>query len=315
MELVKLGSTDIVVSKLCFGSLTISPLQSNLSIKEGVRVIEEAFNQGINFIDTAELYNNYNHIKEAISGKRNKIVISTKCYAYSREGAEESLKKALKELNTDYIDIFSLHEQESHHTLRGHSEAIEYFIRAREKGYIRAFGISTHYVSGVYASLDYDDIQVIHPIYNKAGLGIVDGTEKDMRKAIEMAYNAGKGIYSMKPLGGGNLINNVEESISFVIDNPNIHSVAIGMQSVEEVIYNSLLFKRKPVPEDLKKLVSRKKRKLLIDFWCSGCGSCISACQQGALYIKNGKTEVIEEKCVLCGYCSKYCKEFCIKII
>ena len=265
MKLIQLGNTDIIVSKLCFGSLTISPLQSNLSVKEGVEVIEEAFNQGINFIDTAELYNNYNYIREAISGKRTETVISTKCYAYSREGAEKSLIKALKELNTDYIDIFSLHEQESQHTLRGHSEAIEYFISAREKGYIRAFGISTHHVSGVYAALDYDDIQIIHPIYNKAGLGIVDGTEKDMRKAIEMAYNEGKGIYSMKPLGGGNLINDVEESIGFVINNPNIHSIAIGMQSVEEVKYNSLLLKGKPVPEDLKNIVSRK-RKLLIDF-------------------------------------------------
>ncbi|NLM44342.1 MAG: 4Fe-4S binding protein [Clostridiales bacterium] len=315
MKLIQLGNTDIIVSKLCFGSLTISPLQSNLSVKEGVEVIEEAFNQGINFIDTAELYNNYNYIREAISGKRTETVISTKCYAYSREGAEKSLIKALKELNTDYIDIFSLHEQESQHTLRGHSEAIEYFISAREKGYIRAFGISTHHVSGVYAALDYDDIQIIHPIYNKAGLGIVDGTEKDMRKAIEMAYNEGKGIYSMKPLGGGNLINDVEESIGFVINNPNIHSIAIGMQSVEEVKYNSLLLKGKPVPEDLKNIVSRKKRKLLIDFWCIGCGNCISVCQQGALHINNGKAEVAEEKCVLCGYCSKYCKEFCIKII
>lgn len=315
MEYIKLGNTNIVVSKLCFGSLTISPLQSNLSISDGARVIEEAFDRGVNFIDTAELYENYCYIKEAISGKRNNIVISTKSYAYSYKGAQNSLEKALKELNTDYIDIFSLHEQESEHTLRGHHEAIEYFIRAKEKGYIRAFGISTHYVACVKAALKYDDIEIIHPIYNKAGLGIVDGSVSDMGNAIKEAYNAGKGIYSMKPLGGGNLLSDVKESLEFVLGNPNIHSTAVGMQSIEEVIYNTMIFEGKKVPEEVKDLINKKKRRLLIDFWCEGCGACVEACQQGALYLNNNRAEVITEKCVLCGYCSRRCKEFCIKII
>ncbi|MFA7573108.1 MAG: aldo/keto reductase, partial [Lutispora sp.] len=228
MKYENLGNTDIVVSKLCFGSLTISPLQSNLKLEDGVRVIEEAFERGVNFIDTAELYENYSYIKEAIKSKRDRFIISTKSYAYSHEGGEKSLKKALTELDTDYIDIFSLHEQESEHTLRGHSEALEYLAKARDKGYIRALGISTHNVAGVRAALKYDDIQIIHPIYNKAGLGITDGTILDMQKAIEEANAHGKGIYSMKPLGGGNLLSNVEASIGFVLENPNIHSVAVG---------------------------------------------------------------------------------------
>lgn len=315
MEYSKLGNTDIVVSKLCFGSLTISPLQSNLGIKDGVCVIKEAFDRGVNFIDTAELYENYSYIRGAIKGRRSKVIISTKSYAYSYEGAKNSLEKALRELNTDYIDIFSLHEQESEHTLRGHSEAIEYFIKARDKGYIRAFGISTHYVDGVKAALKYNDIQIIHPIYNKAGLGIVDGSVSDMENAIKEAYEAGKGIYSMKPLGGGNLLKDVEGSIAYVLNNPNIHSIAVGMQSIEEVIYNTALFDGKEAPEYIKTSISKKERRLLIDFWCQGCGSCVHVCQQGALYINNNRAEVDAEKCVLCGYCSRHCKEFCIKII
>ncbi|MCQ1529783.1 aldo/keto reductase [Lutispora saccharofermentans] len=315
MEYVNLGNTDIIVSKLCFGSLTISPLQSNLSLADGVRVIEEAYDRGVNFLDTAELYENYSYIKEAIKGKRDKFILSTKSYAYSYEGGEKSLTMALTELNTDYIDIFSLHEQESEHTLRGHSEAIEYLLRAKEKGYIRALGISTHHVAGVRAALKYDDIQIIHPIYNKAGLGIIDGSVSDMKNAIAKANSMGKGIYSMKPLGGGNLLNMVEESIGFVLENPDIHSVAVGMQSIEEVIFNTMLFEGKTIPSHIRASIGKKERKLLIDFWCEGCGSCVSACKQGALSL-NGKRAVVNpEKCILCGYCSRYCKEFCIKII
>lgn len=83
-------------------------------------------------------------------------------------------------------------------------------------GKIRAIGISTHRVEGVYAVTQYDELDVVHPIVNKAGIGIQDGTIQDMLNIIEKAYNMGKGIYGMKPLGGGHLIGQVEESFNFV---------------------------------------------------------------------------------------------------
>jgi len=58
------------------------------------------------------------------------------------------------------------------------------------------------------------EVDVIHPIVNKAG-GIGDGTIDDMLKAVEKAYSVGKGIYSMKPLGGGNLIKSYKEAMDF----------------------------------------------------------------------------------------------------
>ncbi len=315
MEYRKLGNTDIDISRLCFGSLTISPLQANLSIEDGAEVIEKAIDLGINFLDTAELYQNYEYIKKATSKKREKIVISTKSYAYSSEGAEKSLLKALKEIGTDYIDIFSLHEQESDHTIRGHYEAIEYLIKAKEKGLIRAIGISTHAIQGIDAACKYNEIEVVHPIVNKNGLGIIDGNISQMLKAIENAYNKGKGIYAMKPLGGGNLNKNVSECFSFVLKNSHIHSIAVGMQSIEEVMCNTFIFENKEVPVEIASKINDKTRRLLIDFWCKGCGECINACSQGALRRINDKVYVDREKCLLCGYCSAYCSDFCIKIV
>ncbi len=315
MKYALLGNTKIQVSKLCFGSLTISPLQAKLPLNEGVRIIKAAFEKGINFIDTAELYENYNYIKESIKGQRGKYIISTKCYAYNKEGAESSLKKALKELNTDYIDIFSLHEQESLYTIKGHWEAIEYFLKAKEKGYIRAFGISTHNIAAVKASLRYNEIEIIHPIYNKIGLGIIDGTIDEMKKAIEDANKAGKGIYSMKPLGGGNLLSNAEDCLKFVLEDKNIHSIAIGMQNTDEINFNADIINGLEPSKAIKSKLSSKKRKLLIDFYCEGCGQCVKVCRQNALSLKDNKAVVDSNKCILCGYCSRYCKQFCIKIV
>lgn len=315
MEYRFLGDSGLKVSRLCFGSLTIGPLQANLGMEEGTSVIKSAFDMGVNFIDTAELYGTYGYIREAIKGRREDIIISTKCYAYTGDGAEKSLKKALDELGTDYIDIFSLHEQESELTLKGHQEAMEYFIRAKEKGYIRSFGISTHAVAAVKASLKYEEIEVLHPIVNRRGLGIIDGSIEEMLDAVAAAVKAGKGIFSMKPLGGGNMLKDSKECFDFVLSNDDLHSIAVGMQSIEEVKNNVLVFERKPVPEDISLRLGGKKRKLLIDFWCSGCGSCCKKCSQKALSLENGKAVVDPSRCVLCGYCSAYCPDFCIKII
>jgi len=316
MKYTNLGNTQIQVSDLCFGSLTIGPLQANLPINVGGDIIKYGYSKGINFIDTAELYNNYLYINEALKGiRRNDFVIATKSYSYSKETAEESFYKALNEIGTDYIDIFLLHEQESEHTIKGHYEAIEYFLKAKEKGLIRAFGISTHRVEGVKATLKYDEIEVIHPIINKSGLGIQDGTAEDMIKAIEAAYKSGKGIYGMKPFGGGHLIGSVEEAFKFVKDIPYIHSIAIGMQSRDEVDGNICLNETGRIPPDIKKKIGNKVRKLQVAEWCIGCGNCVSACQHGGIVIKNNKAIAVDERCVFCGYCAVECPEFCIKVI
>lgn len=311
-----LGKTGIKVSKLCFGALTIGPLQANLPIGEGARVIIEAIDRGVNFIDTAQLYRTYPYIKKALSCKRKEdIVIATKSYAYSSKTAEGSFKEALQELDRDYIDIFLLHEQESEYTLKGHYEALEYFIKMKEKGLIRAVGISTHTVEAVKVAAKMEEIDVIHPLINKNGLGIMDGTVNEMIDAIKEAKLNNKGIYGMKPLGGGNLLNSIDECFDFVLNLPFLDSIAVGMQRLEEVEANVLRFEGEQIPEKLLSQLSTKNRKLHIDFWCKGCGKCIKACKSKALKLENNKLVVDRQKCILCGYCSGYCTEFCIKVV
>ena len=190
MEYVQLGNTGIKVSRLCFGALIIGPLQVNLSIDRGADVIARGLELGINFIDTAELYGTYPHIQKAIKKSGKKPVVATKCYAYTKEGAAQSLEKARKELDMDVIDIFMLHEQESRLTLRGHRDALDYFYNAKEKGIIKAVGVSTHNIEVVEACSEMPEIDVIHPLMNVTGIGIGDGTIEEMMAAVKKAFNA-----------------------------------------------------------------------------------------------------------------------------
>lgn len=311
-----LGNTDLLVSKLCFGSLTMGSLQANKSPEEGGDLLLYAFEKGVNFIDTAELYETYAHIRHALkSWRREEIVIATKSYSYSKDTAEKSLNKALKEMDTDYIDIFMLHEQESEHTIRGHMEALEYFFKMRDKGYIKAIGISTHTIAAVKASNKIKELEIIHPIVNKEGLGIQDGSIEEMLEALVDANRLGRGIYGMKPLGGGNLLKSFQDCFDFVLNIPYLDSIAVGMQTKDEIDVNAAIFEGKEVDKETLNKISSKKRKLIIDKWCEKCGSCISHCNHNALRIENDKLVVDENKCVLCSYCSKYCPNFYIKVI
>ena len=73
----ELGHTGLMVSRLCFGGLVIGPLQKNLSVEEGGEVIAEAFRLGVNFIDTADLYDTYPLIKWSMDITGSKPIFSS----------------------------------------------------------------------------------------------------------------------------------------------------------------------------------------------------------------------------------------------
>lgn len=315
MEYRLLGRTGLNVSRLCFGGLTVGPLQAKMPLREGADVMRAAFAAGVNFIDTAELYGTYDYIREALPGYNEKIIVSSKSYAYTYSGMEEDVHKACRALGRDYIDIFMLHEQTSRMTLRGHWEALEFLIDAKRKGLVRAVGVSTHTVDVVRAAALIDEIDVIHPILNMRGIGICEGSVEEMLAAIELAAYTGKGIYTMKALGGGHLSSVASEAFQWILGQSHIHAVAVGMQSPEEVAVNCATFAGCTVDQTLLDKVTKQKRKLLVEDWCIGCGQCAEKCPMGAIVIEDGKALSFPDKCVLCGYCGAYCPEFCLKII
>ncbi|NLC51047.1 MAG: 4Fe-4S binding protein [Firmicutes bacterium] len=310
-----LGKTGIEVSRLCFGSLTMGPLQANLPLEEGVALLCAAFERGVNFIDTAELYNNYAYIAGAIKASGRRPVIAIKTYAYTAEQASASLDKALRELCVDYIDIILLHEQESLLTLKGHLPALEYFWKARDKGKVRAVGLSCHTIAAVKAAVTFNGIDVVHPLLNYKGIGIMDGSVEEMLDAIKEAHNQGIGIYTMKPLAGGHLLHDVEKAFSFLLKEESINAVAVGMASEAELEFNCRFFAGRKIPNDLKRSAGRRPRRLLLEKeLCQMCGKCVERCPTQALTIKDNKLLIEQAHCLLCGYCGSSCPQFCLRI-
>lgn len=315
MRQVKLGLWGPTVSELGFGSLAISPLQGRVTAKEGVSVLRYALEQGVNWIDTAEIYENYAQISEAVQGYEDVRIIS-KSYSVSAGEMRLSIEKARQVLKRETLDYFLLHEQESAFTLKGHAGAWEELQRAKKKGLVRWIGISTHGVAGVRAGALQPGLDVIQPIINCQGLGIIDGTLQDMLAAISFAAELGIGIYAMKVFGGGHLTGNPEKAVNFVRSIQGVQAMTLGMTSRDEVDYNVRMFSGQSVSDSLRERVRHRKRVLYIADWCQGCGLCLEFCPQNALYLnQEGMAEVDAEGCVLCGYCGRACPHFCLKIV
>lgn len=315
MDKIILGNTGIKVSKLCFGALPVGPLQKNLPIEVSGEIIAYALKRGVNFIDTAQAYGTYPHIKAALDKVDFRPVIATKSGAETYESMEKAINEALEGMEIDYIDIFHLHAARADvGVFEERKGALQCLLDYKKKGIIKAVGISTHSVKVVEAAAAREDIDVVFPLINKIGRGILQGTVEEMEKAIELCLKNGKGIYLMKVLGGGTMIDDYDSSMEYVMNLKGQYSIAIGMISNEEIDYNVRYFNGE---RDLEGIITIRNKKIIrvSQHMCVACGTCIQTCHSGAIdFDESEKAFIDQSKCIQCGYCVAVCPEFCIRV-
>lgn len=316
MKHVPLGNTGIYVNRLVFGSLPLGPLQAGLSEEEGGRLIRHGVESGVNFIDTAELYGTYAHIRRGLDGFSGEVFIATKTHAQTSENARAHVEKALRHLDRERLDIVHVHGARVKDFLAERGDVLEQLVRMRDEGKIAHVGLSGHYISAMRQATSCSDIAVIHPLINRTGMGIADGSAEEMAEAIAECSAAGKGVYAMKALAGGNFISEARSNFRYVLGLPGVDAVAVGMLSTEEIDANLALFNDLGEKESLWRELEQKRRSIkIMDQFCNGCGDCVPACASGALFMEDGKARVVETDCVLCGYCAAACPDFMIRVI
>ncbi|WP_078382715.1 aldo/keto reductase [Sutcliffiella halmapala] len=146
----RLGKSDLYVSKIGLGCMSLGTEET-----KAVEIIKQALDLGINYLDTADLYDlgkNEEIVGKAIKGQRDKVILATKVgnrWTAGKEGWEwdpskkhikSGVKNSLHRLQTDYIDLYQLHGG----TIEDNSEeTIEAFEELKKEGYIREYGISS----------------------------------------------------------------------------------------------------------------------------------------------------------------------------
>ena len=310
MKKKRLGNTDLEVSIAGFGVLPMGPSQLALPVEEGAEIIRHALRNGINFLDTAQYYRTYPYISKALeNGEFEDVIICSKSLCQDYEGMMDAILEARESLNRDVIDIFLMHEVRSGQ-LEERMGAWQALKDAKEKGLVRAIGLSTHHIDITKAAASMEDLDVIFPLINYAGLGIRKGDEfgskEEMLQNMTDCHIAGKGIFSMKAFGGGSLTGHYQEALDYVFSKDCIDSVMIGFGKISEVD-DLLSYLDGSMDKSYNPDISKKKVYINQED-CEGCGACKAACPAGAIfYNENGLAEVDHEKCLTCGYCSPVC--------
>ena len=316
MKQVTLGATGLTTSPLIYGTLPLGPLQAGLSPTEGGRLIRHALEQGVTMIDTAALYGTYPHIREGVAGWRGPVTIVSKTHGADAATARLHVEEALRELGRDRLDIVHLHGARIADPFADRAAVLDELLTMKHEGKIGHVGLSSHYIAAFRRALDHPEIEVIHPLINRTGMGILDGPAAEMADAIAACARAGKGVYAMKALAGGNLISEARQSLAYVASLEGVHGVAIGMLSMEEIDANIAFFTDGTTNGEVwERLESRRRRLKIMAHFCKGCGQCLEVCGSKALSLIDGKAAVNEADCVLCGYCGAACPDFIIRVV
>jgi len=234
MQKVVFGKTGFLVSKLSVGTDT------RISADYGGKLLKRAYELGVNFWDTDSGYGTHPAIREGLRGlNRFDIIVASKTYAKTYEKAQEDLISSLEELDTEYIDIFHLHAVDTMEDFQQKQDVVIMLQEAKNKGLIRAVGVSTHTVEVTQALATVPEIDAVLTVISKTGAKIRRGGKiEDMLVGAQALYDNGKGVYAMKPLDRDQRVGSVESYLSFLFNLPYVHSACVGMKTIEELEMN-----------------------------------------------------------------------------
>lgn len=311
---VTLGSTGITVEKNGFGAL---PIQ-RISDEEAVKLLRKAYDAGINFYDTARAYSDSEHkIGLALSDVRDKIFIATKSHSLTADKMKKDLETSLKELKTDYIDIYQFHNPPFCPKPGDESGLYDAALEAKKQGKIRHIAITNHRLavakeaieSGLYETMQFPFCYLT--------------TEKEL-EIIQMCREHNMGFIGMKSLSGG-LITNSKAAYAFASQFDNLVPIW-GVQRESELDEFLSYIDNPPAYDDEIKAFIEKEKKELQGNFCRGCGYCLPCpanieifnCARMSQMIrrapsKNWLTPEYQQKmmqikdCVTCGHCKEHC--------
>ncbi|MCL2122407.1 MAG: aldo/keto reductase [Clostridiales bacterium] len=314
MKMLQFGQTGLMASVIGFGAI---PIQ-RISFEASTRILQKAYDAGVNFYDTARGYSNSEErIGLALGKVRDKIIITTKTHAKTYDAIMKDLDTSLTMLKTDYIDVYQLHNPDSAHGPGEENRMYEAMLDAKKAGKIRFIGITNHRLdiaekavdSGLYASLQFP-------------LSCVS-SEEDFA-LVRKCKEAGVGFIAMKALAGG-LITNAKAAFTYLRQYDNVIPIW-GIQEERELDEFIALEKDPPaLDEEMLRSIDKDRAELSGSF-CRGCGYCLpcpaeipipTAARLSFMMGRSPYARFLEDAwaqqmerihdCIQCGHCKDHC--------
>jgi aryl-alcohol dehydrogenase-like predicted oxidoreductase len=237
---VVLGRTGIRTSRLAMGTGTIGgggeSNQTRLGTSPFVTLLLDGYHDnGLRFFDTADSYGSHPYVAAAIKQlPRDKVTVLTKTDHRDPKDVRADLDRFRRELGTDHIDIVLIHCVTEDDWTTRYRGVMDVLSEAKQKGIIRAHGVSCHSIEALRAAAaasDWVDIDLVrlNPVgaHMDADADTVVGVVKQMRKA-------GTGIVGMKILGQGAMRDRPSEAVRFALGSGVLDAFTIGAESRRE---------------------------------------------------------------------------------
>ena len=274
-----LGRTGLKVTTVGMGCM----------ITSDPSVVARALDAGINYFDTARGYqhgNNERMVGTVLGTKRKQVFVSTKTHSSAKREMQQDLEQSLRELNTDYIDIWCLHGRDDPSQIT--DEMIEVQQAAKQQGKIRFAAISTH--GGQQKLIPWmaqrGAFDVVIASYNFT----MDAT---MDQAIETAAKAGIGVVAMKVMAGGSRRaqpgsplagklgspGTLLAALKWVVNKPGVATTIPSITDNDQLEENLKAMDAPYSSSDAKILAAHLER--IAPLYCRMCGSCDGTCRNG----------------------------------
>lgn len=316
MEKIRLGKTGLMVSRIGMGGI---PIQRP-PIEEAIKVITRALDLDVNLIDTSIAYGDSEIIiGKSIAGRREEVILATKGSWRSKETIVENINSSLKRLNTDYIDLWQMHNIQDPNAftqVTAPGGSIEAAQKALDEVKILHLGFSTHNLDVAMMGVESGLFETVQFPFN-----FIAREADDKLIAHAKKYNVG--FIGMKPFAGGN-ISNARLALGYVLQHDNVVPDP-GIEKLEEIDEIVGLVDDGIVLSESDWVEMDTLRDELGSRFCRQCMYCMP-CSYGVeiwllTYMKNlfrlwprdrvievfGDRAVTAENCMQCGECEERC--------
>ena len=314
MQTIVLGRTGLSVRPCGFGALAIQ----RISHDESVRLLRRAFDGGFDFFDTARCYTtSEERLGAAFCGMREKVVIASKTMALTADDFWSDLHESLRNLKTDYIDLYQLHNPPFAPCPGDESGLYDALLQAKQQGKIRFIGLSNHRLAVAAEAIEsglYDTLQYPFNYLSTA----------DEIRLTGLCEAKNMGFLGMKSLSGG-LLKHAAAAYAWIHAQGKVLPL-VGIQKDTELDQWLSCMRNPPsLDEEMLKIIEADRLALTGDF-CRGCGYCmpcpmgidIPTCARASLLMRREPAEIIlseeglekmhqAENCIRCGQCMKKC--------
>ena len=316
MEYRVLGKTGLKISRLGFGGIPIQRIDA-----EGTKkLMHQLKDAGVNYIDTARGYTvSEEYLGYALEGIREHFIIATKSMARTKEAMAADIETSLKNLRTDYIDLYQVHNptEKDIDTVMGHGGALEALQEAKAAGKIGHIGITLHAEDLFKKAVDFDWVETIMFPYNLV--------ETQGEKLIKVCAERNIGFIVMKPLAGGAL-EDATLAMRFLVQSPYTDVIIPGMAFVEEAEQNiAAVSDTSPLTAEELAKIDTIRKELGTQFCrrCNYCQPCAKGINISGCFLFHGylarygladwakdryaAIPVKASACIECGACENRC--------